>query len=94
MKVSEVSQSCPTLWDLRDYSLPGSSIHPWDLLGKNTGVGCHFLLQGNLPNPGIEPASSALQADSLQSEPSEKPLFYRYTVLTFYDLEIGHLSDL
>ena len=25
--------------------------------GKNTGVGCHFLLQGNLPNPGIKPAS-------------------------------------
>ena len=22
--------------------------------GKNTGVGCHFLLQG-LPNPGMEP---------------------------------------
>ena len=20
--------------------------HPWDSLGKNTGVGCHFLLQG------------------------------------------------
>ena len=24
--------------------------------GKNTGVGCHFLLQGNLPDPGIKPA--------------------------------------
>ena len=21
------------------------SLHPWDSLGKNTGVGCHFLLQ-------------------------------------------------
>ena len=21
-------------------------LHPWDLLGKNTGVGSHFLLQG------------------------------------------------
>ena len=28
-------QSCPTLWLLR----------PWDSPGKNTGVGCHFLLQ-------------------------------------------------
>ena len=27
---------------------------PWDFLGKNTGVGCHFLLQGNLPDPRIE----------------------------------------
>ena len=23
--------------------------------GKNTGMGCHFLLQGGLPDPGIEP---------------------------------------
>ena len=30
---------------------------PWHSPGKNTGVGCHFLLQGNLPHPGIEPAS-------------------------------------
>ena len=24
---------------------------------KNTAVGCHFLLQGDLPDSGIEPAS-------------------------------------
>ena len=29
---------------------------------------------GDLPNPGIEPRSPALQADSLPSEPPEKPL--------------------
>ena len=38
---------------------------PWYFTGKNTGVGCHFLLQGNLPDPGIEPVSLVLQADSL-----------------------------
>ena len=38
---------------------------PWDVPGKNTGVGCHFLFGGNLPDPGIEPMSPALQADSL-----------------------------
>ena len=54
-------QSCPTLCDPMDCSLPGFSIHgilqrphglqptrllhPWDSPGKNTGVGCHFLLQ-------------------------------------------------
>ena len=47
-----------------NYSPPGSSC-PWDFLGKNTGVGCHALLQGDLPNPGIEPASLALLVDSL-----------------------------
>jgi len=35
-------QSCPTLCDPIDSSPPGS--HPWDCPGKNTGVGCHFLL--------------------------------------------------
>ena len=35
-------QSCPTLCDPMDGSPPGS---PWDSPGKNTGVGCHFLLQ-------------------------------------------------
>ena len=38
---------------------------PWDLPGKNTGVDCHFLLWGDLPNPGVEPESPTLQADSL-----------------------------
>ena len=38
---------------------------PWDSPGKNIGVGCRALLQGNLPNPGIGPESPALQADSL-----------------------------
>ena len=36
-------QSCPTLYDPIDGSPPGS--RPWDSPGKNTGVGCHFLLQ-------------------------------------------------
>ena len=30
-----------------DYSPPGS--YPWNFSGKNTGVGCHFLLQGIFP---------------------------------------------
>ena len=37
--------------------------------GKNTGVGCHFLLQGIFPDPGIKPRSPALQANALTSEP-------------------------
>ena len=37
-------QSCPTLCDPIDRVPPGIP-HPWDSPGKNTGVGCHFLLQ-------------------------------------------------
>ena len=40
---AKLLQSCPTLCDPIDGSLPGS--RPWDSLGKNTGVGCHCLLQ-------------------------------------------------
>ena len=28
---------------------------PWDCPGKNTGVGCHALLQGILPTQGLNP---------------------------------------
>ena len=48
--------SLSTLCKPVDCSLPGSSVYG-DSPGKNTGVGCHFLLQGNRPDPGIEPAS-------------------------------------
>ena len=41
---AKLLQSCPTLCDPIDSSPPGSP-HPWDSPGKNTGVGCHFLLQ-------------------------------------------------
>jgi len=54
-----------------DGSLSGSSVHG-NSPGQNTGVGCHSLLQGNPPNPEIEPGSPALQADSLLSEPPGK----------------------
>ena len=46
---------CVRLCDPMDSSLPGSG--PWDSQGNNMGVGCHALLQGNLPNPGIKPTS-------------------------------------
>ena len=38
-------QSCLTLCDPMDCSLPGSSVHG-DSPSQNTGVGCRFLLQG------------------------------------------------
>ena len=37
-------QSCPTLCNPIDGSPPRLR-RPWDSPGKNTGVGCHFLLQ-------------------------------------------------
>ena len=47
-------QSCLTLCDSLDCSLPGSSVHG-DSPGKKTGVGRHALFQGDLPNQGSNP---------------------------------------
>ena len=67
-----VAQLCPTLWDPMDYGPPDSSVLG-DSPGKNPGVSGHALLPGDLPNPGIEPRSPPLQADSSQSETPGKP---------------------
>ena len=48
------AQLCLTLCDPMDCST--RLLHPCNFPGKNTGVGCHFLLQGNLPNPGFKPS--------------------------------------
>ena len=32
---------------------PHGLLRPWDSPGKNTGVGCHFLLQGIFPTQGL-----------------------------------------
>ena len=37
-------------------------------------MGCHFLFHRDLPDPGIEPGSPALQMDSLPAEPLGKPI--------------------
>ena len=49
-----VAQLCPTLCDPRDCSPPGSSVRG-DSPVKNTGVGCHSLLQVIFPTQGSNP---------------------------------------
>ena len=46
--------SCLTLCDPIDCSSPDSSVL-WKFSGKNTGAGCHFLLQGNFLTQGLNP---------------------------------------
>ena len=61
---------------LRPHQLqPTRLLCPWDFPGKDTGVGSHsFPSPGVLPDLGIKPRPLVLQADSLLSEPLEKPL--------------------
>ena len=80
-----VAQSCLTLCNRIDCSLPGFSVHG-DSPGKNTEVGCHALLQGTFPTqesnmhllhlhwpegslPPVPPGNSSA-AESLQSCPT------------------------
>ena len=60
---SVVSDSFVTPWTITTRLLC-----PWDSPGKNTRVGCHFLLQGIFPTQGLNPRLLCLlhwQADSL-----------------------------
>ena len=52
----KVTQLCLTLCNLMDCGPPGCSALG-DFPGKNTEVGNHALLQGNLPYPGIKRGS-------------------------------------
>ena len=52
-RVCSVANLCGILCDPMDYSPPGSSVNGI-FPGKNTGVGCHFLLQGEIfPTQGL-----------------------------------------
>ena len=61
---SEVAQSCPTVCDPMD-------LRPWYFPGKNTGVGCHFRLQGIFPTQGSNPGLPHCRQTLLPSQPPE-----------------------
>ena len=68
---------------------PPGLYSPWNSPGQNTGVGSHSLPQGLL-NPGIEPRSPSLQADSSPAEPPGKPVY-----VCIYNVKSGLIkSDL
>ena len=59
-----VAKSRPAL--LQPHGLqPTRLLCPWDFPGRNTGVGCHCLLQGTFPTQGWNPGLLHWQADSL-----------------------------
>ena len=52
---------------------------PWDSPGMNTGVGCHFLLQGTFPTQESNPG----QVDSLLYEPQGRPVILERVACPF-----------
>ena len=81
------AQSCLILCDPQDYSAPGSSLCSWTSPGKNTGVGCHFLLQGIFPTQGSNTHFLYLlhwQTDSLSLHHLEAPLLHtKYMIIQY-----------
>ena len=87
----KLAQSCPTFCDPHGLQ-PTMLLRPWDSPGKNTGVGCHFLLQAIFPtqgsNPGLPRCRQTLYHLSHQGSPSKAvhtykavPLFLKGAVL-------------
>ena len=62
-----VAQLCLTLCDPLECSPPGTTVH--GISWQESWNGLPFPSPGYLPEPGIEPRSPMLQADSLSSEP-------------------------
>ena len=67
-----VAHSCPTLCNSMDCSPSGSFAHGIRQ-ARNTRVYCHSFFQRIFPTQESNPGYSALQADSLLSEPPGKP---------------------
>ena len=61
-----IAQSYPSLCNPMDSSPPGSSVHEFSRQENCSGL--PFPSPGDFPNPGIEPGSPALQADSLPTK--------------------------
>ena len=64
-------QSRPALCHSMDCSPPGSSVH--GILQARTLEWVAIPFSRDLPDPGIEPGSPALHADSLPTDPLGKP---------------------
>ena len=66
-----VAQLCLILCNPMDCSLPGSSVHC--ILQARILEWVAIPFSRDLPDPGMEPGSPAMQADSLPYEPPGKP---------------------
>ena len=67
-----ITKSCLIL--LRPHGLqPARFLCPWDFSGKNTGVGCHAVLQGVFLTQGSDPPLLHWQAILYHSATWEAP---------------------
>ena len=87
-----VTQLCLTVCDPMDCSLPGSPT--MEFSKQEYWIGLPFSSPGDLSDPGIEPRSPALQADSLPVEPPGNSKYkiyfiYIYILYNIYSIYIN-----
>ena len=87
--ISEVAQSCPTLCDPMDSSLPGS--RSMGFSRQEYRIGLPFPSPGDLPNPGIEHGPPELQTDALPSEMEGPYKTKNRTTIRPSNPTIGHI---
>ena len=76
---------------------PTRLLHPWDSPGKNTGVGCHFLLQCMKVESEREVTQSSLTlSDPMDCSPSGSSIhgIFRATVLEWGAIAFSRLTCL
>ena len=78
-----IPQSCPAACNLMDCSLPGNFC-PWNSSGKNTGMGCHFLLQRIFPTQVMNLGLPHCR-QTLPSEPPGKHCYVSSTKSKCYE---------
>ena len=61
---------------------------PWDFPGENTGVVCHFLLQGIFPTQGLNLCLLHWQVDSLQLSYQGSPGLKDYGVFIIFGYDV------
>ena len=81
-------QLCPTLCNPMDYNPSGFSVH-----GILQARMIARTPPGDLPHPGVEPVSPALQVDSLSTEPPVKPKGVLWIWFIFYS-SVPYVWDL
>ena len=68
---------------------PARLLCPRAFPGKNTGVGCHFLLQGIFPTQGLNPVPLHCRQILYGSATREAPIYSNYWLFTTDALLIG-----
>ena len=89
MRPSKLLQSCPTLCDLMDYSLPGSLSMGFSR--QEYWSGLPFPSPGDLPHPRIKPASPvspALQGDSLPLSHQGSPEVVEGNIFIYFSQQV------